>query len=881
MSTWLRYFAFWRRDPRVDARDEIGFHLEMRVKDLVARGLSPAEARKRAEREFGDPAAVQGQLERIDSRLMRREAQTEWWGELRRDVRVGLRSLRNSPGFTVTSVLCAALGIGVTAAIVSTAHSILVRPLPYRDADQLVSIYGEHTERGWKRSNISFPDYKDWREQARSFDGIGIWTWSTATLFDEGAEAERVDGARVAANLFDILGVRPQLGRLFLSGEDAVGAPRIALISDRLWRRRFGADSSIVGKNISIDGVSVMVVGVMQPGFNFPERGDLWRPFIGDPATEIRDNRGYAGAIGRMKRGVSVEQARADLHRVDADLARQFPGNKGWRADVWTMRDDLVGDLRQPLKVFLWSVGLVLLMVCANIANLLLARGATRSREMAVRSALGASRRRLGRQLMTESLLVAGLGAALGVGVAWWAVRLLRFAFPEATPPFFIHLSLDGFTLAVILGVAVLTGVLFGAFPAIRGTRVDLNTALRDGTRGGGDSLRRSRVRGALVIGEVALSVMLMIGALLLVRSYQNLIGTDLGFDEKPILSARITLPTADYPTRAHSLAFYDRLFDRLRTVGGVKQVGSAQGIPFSGWNVQAGVQVEGQPAPEQGKETIIHYQVVSPDYFKTIGVQLKAGRWLTPADRDTTAPAMLVNETFVKRVLGDVDPIGKRISVAGDSYGTIVGVIRDFRHYRLPEETPPAVYYSQSTWTTRSQALVIRTATDDAAALVPALRNAVREIDPRIAVYDVRTFEEAISRSLWRQRLQGNVLGIFAALALVLACVGLYGVISYAVAQRTRELGVRIALGARRSTVLMLVFGQSGRLVFAGVVVGLIGALYGVRVLESLLYGVKATDPMTFALVPGLLAAVALLAAVIPARRATRVDPIIAMRAD
>jgi putative ABC transport system permease protein len=365
------------------------------------------------------------------------------------------------------------------------------------------------------------------------------------------------------------------------------------------------------------------------------------------------------------------------------------------------------------------------------------------------------------------------------------------------------------------------------------------------------------------------------------VRSYQNLIGTDLGFDEKPILSARITLPTADYPTRAHSLAFYDRLFDRLRTVGGVTQVGSAQGIPFSGWNVQSVVQVEGQPAPEPGKEVIVHYQVVSPDYFKTIGVQLKAGRWLTPADRDTTAPAMLVNETFVKRVLRDVDPVGKRISVAGDSYGTIVGVIRDFRHYRLPAETPPAVYYSQSTWTTRSQALVLRTATDDAAALVPALRNAVREIDPRIAVYDVRTFEEAISRSLWRQRLQGNVLAIFAALALVLACIGLYGVISYAVAQRTRELGVRIALGARRSSVLMLVFGQSGRLVVAGVVVGLAGAVYGVRILESLLYGVKATDPLTFAIVPALLGAVALLAAVIPARRATRVDPIIAMRAD
>ena len=881
MSTWLRYFAFWRRNPRVDARDEIGFHLDSRVKDLVASGMPLDEARRRAELEFGDPAFVQGQLERIDTRIMQREARSEWWDELRRDVRVGLRSLRNSPGFTVTSVLCAALGIGVTAAIVSTAHSILVRPLPYRDADQLVAIYGEHTERGYKRSNISFPDYKDWREQSRAFDGIGIWTWSTATLFDAAKEAERVDGAHVAANLFDILGVRPQLGRLFLPGEDAIGAPRVVLLSDRLWRRRFNADSGIVDKSIMVDGMSARVVGVMQPGFNFPERGDLWRPFIESPANDVRDNRYHAGAIGRMKRGVSIEQARADLHRIDAQLAQQFEGSKGWRAELWTMRDDLVGDLRQPLKVFLWSVGLVLLMVCANIANLLLARGATRSRELAVRSALGASRQRLGRQLMTESLLVAGIGAVLGVVIAWWAVRLLRFAFPEATPPFFIHLSLDGFTLVVILGVAVLTGVLFGAFPAIRGTRVDLNTALRDGTRGGGDSLRRSRVRGALVIGEVALSVMLMIGALLLVRSYQNLIGTELGFDEKGILSARITLPSADYPTRAHSLGFYERLFDRLRTVGGVTQVGSAQGIPFSGWNVQSHIVVEGAPVLPRGQEIVTHYQIISPDYFKTIGVKLKAGRWLTPADRDTTAPNVLVNEALVRKAFGDGDAIGKRISIGGDAYSTIVGVIKDFRHYRLPDVTGPSAYYTLQTWATRAQTVVIRTAGTDPASLVPALRNAVKEIDPRVALYDVRTFEEAVARSLWRQRLQGNVLAIFAALALLLACIGLYGVISYAVAQRTRELGVRIALGARRSSVLLLVFGQSGRLVVAGVAVGLVGAVYGVRILESLLYGVKATDPLTFAIVPALLGAVALLAAIVPARRATRVDPIIAMRAD
>jgi putative ABC transport system permease protein len=881
MSTWLRYFAFWKRNPRLDASDEIRFHLEMRVRDLVARGMSQERAQREAEREFGDAQAVQQQVEHIDTRMMRREARAEWLGDLGRDVRVGLRSLRNSPAFTVTAVLCAALGIGVTTAIVSAAYSILVRPLPYRDAEQLVSITAENTERGYRGTNISWPDFASWRQENRAFTGIGIWTWSTITLSDQVQEAERVEGASVSANLFDILGVRPARGRLFLPGEDSLGAPRVLLLSDRLWRRRFGADSAIVGKSITADGRSVMVVGVMQPTFNFPERGDLWVPLAVNPATEIRDNRFYAGAIGRMKSGVTIEQARADLHRVDAELVRQFPNNEGWRADVLSMREDLVGDLRQPLKVFLWSVALVLLMVCANVANLLLARSATRSREIAVRTALGASRGRLGRQLMTESLIVAGLGAVLGGIIAWWSVRLLRFAFPDATPPFFIDLSVNAYTLLVVLGIAVLTGVLFGTLPSIRGTHVDLSAGLREGTRGSGDGLGRSRLRSGLVVAEVGLSVMLMIGALLLMRSYRNLSGTDLGFDEAGIISARVTLPTADYPTRAHSMAFYERLLDRLRRVPGVSMVGSAQGIPFSGWNVQGGLAVAGEPEPERGKELVSHYQVMSPDYFKTIGVSLVRGRWLSAADGDSIAPGVLVNEELVKRVFPNQDPIGKRVSVSGPPFATIVGVIRNYRHYRLPEPTGPAVFYAYNTWPSRTQTIVMRAAGGDPAALIPALRTAVREIDPRVALYQVQTMEENVSRSLWRQRLQGNVLGVFAALSLILACIGLYGVISYAVAQRTRELGVRIALGATRRSVLMLVFGQSGRLVIGGVLIGLVGAYFGVQLLETLLYGVDAKDPMTFAMVPAVLTAVALIAAVIPARRASRVDPIVAMRAE
>lgn len=880
MSAWLRYFAFWRRDPRHDARDEIGFHMDMRIRDLMDAGLTREEAGRRARSEFGDAMAVQQQIEHIDTRMIRRAARAEWWSDLRRDLRFGARSLRKSPAFAITAVLCAALGIGTTAAIVSTSHSILIRPLPYPDADQLVSLYGENTVRGYRGSNISYPDFEAWRDGNQTFEGIGIWTWNSLTLSDAGTEAERVNGFQISANLFRLLRVNPARGRHFLPGEDGRSPARVVLLSDVLWRRRYGADTSIIGKSITGDGSSYTVVGIMPPGFQFPDRGEIWVPFSVTPNAEERANRFHAGGIGRLKSGVTVEQGRADLHRIDAELQRRFPdANHGWRADVVTVREDLVGDLRQPLRVFLWSVALVLLLVCANMANLMLARGAVRSREIAVRMALGASRRRLARQLMTESLLIAGIGGTLGVFVAWWGIRMMRFAFPGETPPFFITLALDHTALVFILAITLVTGVLFGALPAIRATRTDVAPALRDGIRAG-EGLSRSRLRGALVVFEIAMSVMLMVGALLLVRSYRNLEGTDLGFAQQGIVSARVSLPDADYPTRAHSRAFYDRLLQRLRGIPAVKSVGAAQGIPFSGWNVQAGAAVVGAPPARRGEEMISHYQLVTSGFFQTIGVPLVRGRWLTDADRDTVAPAVLVNQEFVKRAFSGEDPIGKRIVVAGDT-ATVVGIVSDYRHYTLPRPMGPATYFNYATWPSRNQTLVMRTELEDPTTLIPSVRAVLRDLDADVALFQVQTFKEAVDRSLWRQRLQGNVLGIFAAMALTLACIGLYGVISYAVAQRIRELAVRMALGASRRDVLLLVFRQSGALVGIGVALGLAGAVYGVRILESLLYGVEATDAATFASVPLLLAVVALIAALVPARKASTVDPIIAMRAE
>ena len=884
---WLRYLEFFRRDPRRDFDDEMRSHLEHRIADLTARGLSPAQALARARDEFGDVEAARERTVRIDERMMRRRARAEWLSDIARDARVALRALRNSPSWTATAVLSAALGIGGTAAIVSASYAILVRPLPFANADRLVAVYSENTIRGYSRSNISWPDFISWRDGTRAFSSLGIWTWNTMTVSDDAGanEAERVEGAEVSASLFPMLGVHPLIGRSFTPEEEVVGRHFVVLLSHGLWTRRFGNDSSIVGKSITLDGHAWTVVGVMPPRFNFPERGEVWIPFATTAANEPRGNRGYAGAIGRLAPGVTLHQAEDDLHRIDAALAQQFPEeNAGWRAQLLTLRKDLVGDLDTPLRVFLAAVAIVLLMVCANLANLMLARGASRGREMAMRTALGASRTRLARQLLTESLIIAALGGVLGIGIAALGVRLLRLAFPQGQTPYYVDLGLDGMSLVIVAVVTLLTAVLCGTLPAIRGSRVDLNTSLRDGTAGAGAGRRRSRLRAALVAGELAMSVVLMIGALLLVRSYRNLQGTDLGFDERGILTARYTLPrNSGYPTRASVESFTGRLLDRLRSVPGVTFVGAAQGIPFSGWDVQSEVNIEGAPRPKPGQALESHYQIVTPDFFNALGVRLVRGRWFAPTDRDSLHPVVIVNEQLVTKAFGGANPLGKRLMVAGafDSLATVIGVISDYRHYRLPAPMGPAVYFNYASLPTRQVTLAIRTTHEDPHALIPTLRDVMREIDRRVALYQVQTMDDVVRRSLWRQRLQGNVLSVFAAMALVLACVGLYGVIAFSVAQRTRELGVRIALGATRWQVLQLVLGDSGRLVTVGVALGLVAAWFAVRLLGTLLYGITAHDVGTFVLVPSVLGAVALVAALIPSRRALGVDPMIAMRAE
>jgi predicted permease len=872
---------FWRPDVRRDVDEELAFHLEMRVRDLVAAGLAPDSARAAAEREFGDVGAIRAQCVTIDERRSRRDRRAEYVSDLLNDLRIAARVLRRGPAFALTAIVCVALGVAATTTIFSAVHGVLLRPLPYRDADRLVAVYAQWPSHNAHGVNISYPDYVSWRDDSHTIDGLAIWTWTSHALSGAGGEAERVDGAAVAASLFPTLGVRPFLGRPFVAAEEVPGRDREVILGYALWQRRYGGDRSIVGRKITVDARPYEVVGVMPPGFSFPQRGEIWVPFAPEEWMRGRGNRGIAGAIGRLKPGVTLEQARADLATISARLEKAYPDdNVGWAAEAISLREDLVGDLRKPLLVFLGAAGLVLLIACANVANLMLARGAARQRELAVRAAIGAGGGRLVRQILTESLLLAAVGGALGAALAVGGVALLRGMAPERIP-FYVTLRLDPTALAFAVLASLVTGVAFGGVAATRAAGVDMNASLRDGARGAGPGVARSRLRGALVVAEVALSLVLMIGAGLLIRSYRALEGTDLGFNERGVLMARVSLPDAKYPQRARRIAFYEALLARVAALPGVTAVGSAQGIPFSGWDVQGGMTIEAKPTARRGEEMNTLYQWVDPGFFRALGVPLVRGRALSESDRDTTARVGVINETFARRAFPGEDPVGHRVRMGEDSWVTIVGVVGDYHHFRLPEPVGPAIYYPYALGPTYTQTLTIRTSLADPLALAPAVRAAVQALDPDVPLYQVLTLSQQVSRSLWRQRMQGQVLGAFAALALTLAVAGIYGVVSYAVAQRTRELGVRMAIGASRRQVHRLVLVEAARLALAGVAVGLIGALALSRVVASLLYQVNAVDPVTFVAVPALLCAVALLASWAPARRATRVDPLIAMRAE
>jgi predicted permease len=805
--------------------------------------------------------------------------------DLSQDLRYGVRMLSKNPGFTVVAVLALALGIGANSAIFSVVNTVLLRPLPYQDPDRLVMVWEDRSKNGFPRDTPAVANYIDWRDQNQVFEGMAAIATQSFNLTGAG-DPERIEGRRVSANLFALLGVRPQLGRAFLPEEDRAGGNRVVVMSHALWQRRFGSDANIIGKPLTLNGESHTVVGVMPPGFQFPSRDDeLWAPIAFTSQEAASRGRHFLEVIARMKPGVELQQAQAELNTIAARLQQQYPNtNTNVGAAVVSLHEQLVGDIKPALLVLLGAVGFVLLIACANVANLLLARAAVRQKEITIRVALGASRSRLIRQFLTESVLLAALGGAVGLLFSVWGVSLLKAFIPENISQA-AAITIDGRVLGFTLLVSLLTGLVFGLAPATQTSNFNLNETLKEGGRDSTSGSRGNRLRGLLVVAEVAVSLILLIGAGLLINSFLRLRGVDPGFRPDNLLTMRIVLPDTKYPDQARRSAFYTELLNRVEALPGVRSAAVANWIPLVRQGDSIGFSIEGRPDPGQGQRPSVVTRVTSPHYFQTMSIPLLRGRSFGEQDRADSPAVAVISETMARRFWPDRDPLGQRItpgapdSVDPNDWLTIVGIAKDVRQTELVADPKPQMYLSYvQVGFFAPRHLVVSTAVEPSG-LAASVRKAVWEIDKDQPVSNVKTMEEVLSQSIARQRFSMLLLGIFAAVAVALAAVGIYGVMSYSVAQRTHEIGIRMALGASRRDVLRLTVGQGLKLVLVGIAVGLAAALALTRVMSSLLFGVGATDPATFVIISLALVGVAALASYIPARRATRIDPMVALR--
>jgi putative ABC transport system permease protein len=802
---------------------------------------------------------------------------------LLQDLRFGLRTLRQSPGFTFVAVLCIALGIGVNITIFSVVNAILLRPLPFYEPERIVVVHSTQLKNDIDEAGVSYLDLRDLKEQSdRLFTEIAATTGRSLTL-GGGEEPERVLGAGITANLLPMLGIQPVVGRLFREDEDRAGAPNVVLLSYDLWLRRYGGDRKVVGSTILVNAEPHTVVGVMPPRFRFPYQQDAWVPLVPLVHEEERSERSL-WVLARLAPQMTVPQAQAAIEAFAKRQAERYPDvHAGWSAAVWTLRREMVEEEVQLMVLTMQgAVFFVLLIAAANVANLLLARATARQREVAIRSAFGASRWRIVRQLLTESVMVSLAGGALGVLVGQWGIKLLDAAMPaDNPPPYWMHWEIDRPVLLFTVALAVATGIIFGLAPALQAARPDLNAALKEGGRGAGGSVARNKLRNTLVVLEVALSLVLLVGASLFVRSFMKLQGASGGFDPAQILTLRIHLPGDVYEEELPKTRKVEELARVLAAVPGVQAVGASNNIPLGGGGGGANVLIEGQPVAP-GEEPGIFFTGITADWLRTLDVRPTAGRGLTAGEAGSRSAVALVNATFAQRFWKG-DAVGRRFRLKDEEdtrWITVVGVVPDFKNEDLNDDTEPSAYLPFPYLAIRNTGFILRTR-GEPLETAAAARAAIRAADPGIPVFEVADMETVRMSGVWEYGLFGKMFSTFGIIALFLAAIGVYGVLSYVVGQRLREIGVRVALGAQRWHVLRLVVRQGLVLATVGIALGLVGAFGVTRVVGEILYDVSPTDPVSFVAISLLLAGIACLASYVPARRATAVDPLEALRAE